>query len=182
MQRKVLPALACAVTLAWAGANTLPRFNRKIPGKLRIEQALNRLTFGPRPGDAARRPQIGLKKWIDLQLHPDRIPENPVLAEKLKTLDSLTMSSEELVRNYPTPQVVQQMVGGQLPFPTDPDRQRMIRKMAAARRSQTGRRRARPACRSRWRCARRSRPEELRRLRTGTPAAAPGRPRSSARG
>ena len=77
MQPKVLPALACAVTLAWAGSNALPRFNKKIPGKLRIEQALNRLTFGARPGDAAAVRKIGLKKWIDLQLHPDRIPENP---------------------------------------------------------------------------------------------------------
>ena len=169
MQRRVLPALVCAVTLAWAGANTLPRFNKKIPGKLRIEQALSRLTFGPRPGDAGAVRKLGLKKWIDLQLHPDRIPENPLLAEKLKTLDSLTMSSEELVRSYPTPQVVQQMVRGELPFPSDPVRQRMLRKMAERADARQGG--AAPASLPEPVALRQAlTPEELRRLRTGTPA------------
>jgi uncharacterized protein (DUF1800 family) len=74
---------------------------------------------------------MGLKKWIDLQLSPDRIPEDSVLAEKLKTLDTLTMSGEQMVRNYPTPQIVKQMVAGQMPFPTDPDRRMMIEKLVA---------------------------------------------------
>ncbi len=171
MQRRVLPALVCAVTLAWAGANTLPRFNKKIPGKLRIGQALSRLTFGPRPGDAEAVRKLGLKKWIDLQqLHPERIPENPLLAEKLgKTLDSLTMSSEELVRSYPTPQVVQQMVRGELPFPSDPVRQRMLRKMAERADARQGG--AAPASLPEPVALRQAlSPEELRHLRTGTPA------------
>ena len=74
---------------------------------------------------------MGLKKWIDRQLHPEQIAENPVLAEKLKTLDTLEMSSEELVRSYPTPQLVKQMVAGQIPFPSDPERRRMIQKLVA---------------------------------------------------
>ena len=74
---------------------------------------------------------MGLKKWIDRQLHPEQIAENPILAEKLKTLDTLEMSSEELVRNYPTPQLVRQMVAGQIPFPSDPERRRMIQKLVA---------------------------------------------------
>jgi hypothetical protein len=72
---------------------------------------------------------MGLKAWIDRQLHPDRIAENPVLLEKLKTLDTLTMTSDQLVRNYPTPQMVKQMVAGQMPFPTDPGKKMMIEKL-----------------------------------------------------
>src|ERR1035437_4300776 len=72
---------------------------------------------------------MGLKKWIDGQLHPEYITENAVLAAKLKTLDTLNMSGAELVRNYPTPQMVRQMVNGQLPFPTDPDRKLMLTKL-----------------------------------------------------
>src|SRR6202790_3209668 len=34
---------------------------------------LNRLTFGPRPGDVERVTQIGVDKWIELELHPDKI-------------------------------------------------------------------------------------------------------------
>jgi uncharacterized protein (DUF1800 family) len=97
----------------------------------RIEHALNRLTFGPRPGDAAAVKATGLNKWIQQQLHPESIPENPALAQKLKTLDTLSLSSAELVRNYPSPQEIRQMVNGQMPFPTDPERRMMIRKLVA---------------------------------------------------
>jgi uncharacterized protein (DUF1800 family) len=107
------------------------QFQKQIHKNERIPQALNRLTFGPRPGDEAQVKAMGLKKWIDLQLHPDRIPENPVLAEKLKTLDTLRMTSAQLVRDYPTPQIVRQMVAGQVPFPTDPERRMLIEKLVA---------------------------------------------------
>jgi uncharacterized protein (DUF1800 family) len=107
------------------------RFSSQIPKDQRIPHALNRLTFGPRPGDAGRVRATGLKKWIDLQLHPPRIPENPVLEAKIKPLDSLSMTSEELIRNYPSPQVIRLIVRGQMPYPEDPDRRMMIRKLAA---------------------------------------------------
>src|SRR5581483_2731032 len=81
-----------------------------------------------------------LKKWIDLQLHPNRIAENPLLTQKLKELDSLAMSSREMVQNYPAPQTVRQMVRGGLPFPSDPDKRMMIQRLVERfeRRQQTG--------------------------------------------
>ena len=36
--------------------------------------ALNRLAFGPRPGDLQSVTSIGLKKWIEAQLNPQSIP------------------------------------------------------------------------------------------------------------
>ena len=119
---------------AYAGkkeADRTRQFFQQIPNDEKILQALNRLTFGPRPGDAQEVRSMGLKKWMELQLHPEQIAENPVLEEKLKFLDSLTMTSGELVRNYPAPQIVRQMVAGQLPFPSDPERQAMIKKLVA---------------------------------------------------
>ena len=104
-------------------------FRKPLTNDQKILHALNRLTFGPRPGDVDEVKKLGLKKWINRQLHPDSIPENPVLAEKLKTLDSLQMSGPELVANYPTPQMVRQMVNGQLPFPANPDRKRMLTRL-----------------------------------------------------
>ena len=121
----VLP-LAGALCLA---AVPPRQFQKQLAGDQKILQALNRLTFGPRPGDVQEVKAMGLKKWIDRQLHPERIPQNPVLAEKLETLDTLNMSGSELVRNYPTPQMVRQMVNGQLPFPSDPDRRLMLTKL-----------------------------------------------------
>src|SRR6202007_1106589 len=97
-------------------------FLKQIPDDQKILQALNRLTFGPRPGDVQAVKAAGLKQWIDQQVHPHSIAENRLLVEKLKSMDTLQMSSAELVRNYPSPQIVQQMVKGQLPLPTDPDR------------------------------------------------------------
>jgi hypothetical protein len=35
-----------------------------------VQQALNRLTFGARPGDAEKIRSMGVDKWIDLELHP----------------------------------------------------------------------------------------------------------------
>jgi len=139
MRRRALWMLSCVVCLsASAGIAVYAKktavsanFSKQIARNDRIVQALNRLTFGARPGDAEQVRKIGLKKWIDLQLHPERIPENPVLERKLKPFDTLTMPSDELVRNYPAPQIVRQMVAGQIPFPTDPDRRLMIQRLVA---------------------------------------------------
>ncbi|HXA51926.1 MAG TPA: DUF1800 domain-containing protein [Candidatus Acidoferrum sp.] len=134
-------AFALALTLAVAGytgleaaakkknAEEAKQFLKQVPDDQKILQALNRLTFGPRPGDVQDVKAMGLKKWIDRQLHPESIEENPVLIEKLKYLDTLPMSSAELVRNYPTPQIAKQMIAGRLPFPTDPERRILLTKM-----------------------------------------------------
>ncbi|HXB68618.1 MAG TPA: DUF1800 domain-containing protein [Candidatus Acidoferrales bacterium] len=141
MRNRVVLALAAAVCLAafpgisaYAGkknASDARQFFKQLPNDRKIQQALNRLTFGPLPGDAQRVKAMGLKRWVDLQLHPERLAENPVLESKLQTLDTLNMTGSEMVRNYPTPQTVRQMVQGQIPFPQDPDRKLMIQKLVA---------------------------------------------------
>ncbi|HZT34240.1 MAG TPA: DUF1800 domain-containing protein [Bryobacteraceae bacterium] len=112
----------------------LPVFSARSGPQLSDEEkilhALNRLTFGPRPGEVAQVKSMGLKKWINLQLHPDRIPESPALEARLAPLDTLRMSPEERVANYPPPQVVRAMVEGRVPFPQDPDKRMMIRRLA----------------------------------------------------
>ncbi len=141
MRSRVLLALASGLCLASLPALTAyakdkdaqeaRQFLQQIPKDERIEQALSRLTFGPRPGDAAAVKAMGLKVWIDRQLHPDRIEENPVLIEKLKTFDTLTMTGDRLVREYPSPQVIKQMAAGQMPLPSDPDKRMMVQKRLA---------------------------------------------------
>jgi uncharacterized protein (DUF1800 family) len=64
--------------------------------------ALNRLTFGARRADIAEIRQQGLENWMEAQLNPAVIPENPVLEAKLAPLDSLRMSTGEMLRHYPT--------------------------------------------------------------------------------
>jgi uncharacterized protein (DUF1800 family) len=180
MRERALMALGCALGLAAfpgisasaakKNADQARQFLRQIPNAEKIAQALSRLTFGPRPGDVALVRSVGLQKWIDRQLDPERIPENPVLVKKLKTLDTLTMSGEQLVRNYPTPQIVKQMVAGQIPFPADPDRRMMIEKLVArAERKQGQGDQANPAAPEAQPLADVLSREQIRTLRTGTP-------------
>jgi uncharacterized protein (DUF1800 family) len=135
-----LTLLGAVFFSAFAGKKTddSRQFLQQISKDERITQALNRLTFGPRPGDLERVRALGLKKWIDQQLHPEQISENPVLLEKLKFMDTLTMSTEELMISYPTPQIVRQMVAGQVPFPSDPERRRMIQKLVERAQKKNG--------------------------------------------
>src|SRR5262252_591766 len=51
------------------------QFEKKLSKDQSIVHALNRLAFGPRPGDVEAVKKMGLEKWIDLQLHPERLPD-----------------------------------------------------------------------------------------------------------
>src|SRR6267143_3275480 len=75
-----------------------------------ILQALNRLGFGPRPGDLERVRQMGLKKWIDQQLHPDSINDS-ALEARLDRFPTLKMSSAKLVDEFPQAQVAARREG-----------------------------------------------------------------------
>jgi uncharacterized protein (DUF1800 family) len=77
------------------------RFETKLTKDQQILHVLNRLTFGPRPGDVEKVRRLGVDKWVDLQLHPDRISENPVLEDKLKPLETLRMEPGEIIASYP---------------------------------------------------------------------------------
>ena len=46
----------------------------------RVTHVLSRLTFGPRPGDAESVAAMGVNRWIDLQLHPESIPDSALTA------------------------------------------------------------------------------------------------------
>lgn len=68
---------------------------------------LDRITFGTRPGDVERVMKLGWEKFLDEQLHPERISDT-VAEEKLKGLESIHLSNAELANYYPPPQVIQQ--------------------------------------------------------------------------
>ena len=67
-----------------------------------ITHTLNRLGYGPRPGDVERVRQMGLGRWIERQLEPGRISDDRVEAA-LQAFPTLTMPVPELVRAYPEP-------------------------------------------------------------------------------
>src|SRR6202047_4294223 len=57
-----------------------------------ILHAMNRLAYGPRPGDVERVRQMGLAKWIEQQLNPNSIDDKAVEA-RLESYPTLRMSS-----------------------------------------------------------------------------------------
>jgi uncharacterized protein (DUF1800 family) len=115
---------------AWASGNGSPavataakpekiNLPRSFKGKLPITEltedeaalhALNRLAFGPRPGDLELVKQMGLEKWISQQLNPGSLDES-ALNERLADLKTLRMSSSELLERFPFPQMAAKKQG-----------------------------------------------------------------------
>jgi len=67
-----------------------------------ILHALNRLTYGARPGDFERVRAIGLSTWIDRQLRPRTIDDSAT-ERALAELTTLRMPIAELLREFPRP-------------------------------------------------------------------------------
>src|SRR5262245_14560755 len=83
----------------------------------KVAHLLDRVTFGARPGDVERVMKLGWEKYLDEQMRPDRISDE-VIDQKLKNIESIHLSNSELAKNYPPPQVLQQVLkdrGIQLP-------------------------------------------------------------------
>jgi uncharacterized protein (DUF1800 family) len=58
---------------------------------------LNRLGFGPRPGDVERIEKLGLDRYIEGQLHPGGIDDSAV-EKKVAVLETLSLSAAELMK------------------------------------------------------------------------------------
>ncbi len=77
------------------------RFDQKLSPDRQVIHVLNRLTFGPHPGDVEQVRKLTVEKWIELELHPDRMAENLVVEEKLKPLTTLQLANWQLLDKYP---------------------------------------------------------------------------------
>jgi uncharacterized protein (DUF1800 family) len=87
----------------------------------RALHALNRLTFGPRPGDVQQVMAMGVDQWIDLQLHPEKI-DDKALDARLEAFRTLHMSTREIAEDFPDGQEITQVRNGKRPMPSDPAR------------------------------------------------------------
>jgi len=105
MKRLVLPVatLALLAGLTPFSGDAAGLFDKKLSADQQILQALNRLTFGPRPGDVDEVRKIGVAKWIALQLHPEQVAENPILEARLKPLETLRMQPGDVLKEYAPP-------------------------------------------------------------------------------
>ncbi len=81
----------------------LPTEPREQTADEQVQHVLNRLAFGPRPGDVERVRSMGVDRWIALQLAPDRIDD--------RATDAVVASYEEL--SQPTSSFVSMYEEGQ---------------------------------------------------------------------
>jgi uncharacterized protein (DUF1800 family) len=106
---KVCPPLLLVICLAACGGNPKPAgFDRAgapgAPGTVDAHTAvhvLNRLGFGPRPGDVGRIQAVGLKAYLDAQLHPERIADDAV--EHFVNARTLRISARAFATDYYQP-------------------------------------------------------------------------------
>ncbi|WP_309723309.1 DUF1800 domain-containing protein [Armatimonas sp.] len=85
--------LALALGVA---AQALPA-DKPLTEEQRIVHTLNRLGFGPRPGDIERVQKLGLKTYIDQQLHPEALQDQAIEA-KTATFSALALTPRALNR------------------------------------------------------------------------------------
>jgi uncharacterized protein (DUF1800 family) len=131
-QRRAVTLLVAAITAAvvlgaGVAADQLRSAIPKSPDDRTIVHVLNRIGFGPRAGDVEKVQRIGLAAYIELQLHPQRIPDE-ALSSRLAAFQTLTKSSQELAQEYFVPSMMlrrqQQRLRGQTDTPQDPEQSR----------------------------------------------------------
>lgn len=81
--------------------------SRELSGREQAHQVLNRLAFGPRPGDVERVLAAGVDRWIERQLSPERMPDIET-QRTLAAFPRLGRSASQLLREYP-PLAAQQL-------------------------------------------------------------------------
>ncbi len=115
-----LLAMAATAQLALGKKDKQPAPS-EVSEQKRALQALNRLAFGPRPGDVQRVMAMGVDKWIDEQLHPDKIDDH-ALDARLAAFRTLRMDTREIVENFPDEQMIKAVAEGKQSLPSDPAR------------------------------------------------------------
>src|SRR5215471_7211230 len=74
-----------------------------LPEELRAVHALNRLAFGPRPGDLAQVRALGVEEYIRRQLHPESVPIPDDLISRVAAYRTLHMTPAALFREFQLP-------------------------------------------------------------------------------
>src|ERR1700683_2491627 len=98
--RSTLPALAGLLLLPSAGAIRAQEAFSPLPAdRDEIVHVLNRITFGPRPGDVEAVQKIGLRNFIEQQLHPETIDDSAT-EQQVAGFELLQMSPEELTQMF----------------------------------------------------------------------------------
>src|SRR5262245_7082195 len=96
MRRLLVVTVALLVSVGVGATSKPPQDDQA------IVHVLDRIGYGPRPGDVEKVRAIGLDRYIDQQLHPDRISD-AALNARLASLTTIGMSSREIAERYEAP-------------------------------------------------------------------------------
>jgi uncharacterized protein (DUF1800 family) len=113
-----VPALAQTVPVPSPKPARQPYQSGELRGDDRILQALNRLTFGTRPGDLEAVRTMGLEKWFAQQLHPEAI-DNSSLDARLTQFPAMQWSTQDLIFRLPSNAMIRQAADGKVPVPNE---------------------------------------------------------------
>lgn len=80
---------------------------RNLTQEQKVLHLLDRATYGIRPGDVERVAKMGWEKFLDEQMHPERISDLAV-EERLKSLESIHLSTADIAKSYPPPQALRE--------------------------------------------------------------------------
>jgi len=132
--RAALAAVLCGLMAApqavWAEAVPTGGHAAALTPQQKTLHALNRLTFGPRSGDEAAVSRMGLEAWFQRQLHPERIDDSAFEARLLQ-YPAMQLSSSELMRRFPSPQMIKQVERTGAGLPSDPTERAIYADFAA---------------------------------------------------
>ncbi|MEA2260968.1 MAG: hypothetical protein QOJ51_3793 [Acidobacteriaceae bacterium] len=110
------PFLLAAPVPGWHAKKTTAA--KSITEEERATHALNRLTFGPKPGDLERVQAIGVKKWVEMQLNPEQIDDS-LLEARLQSFPAMHLSQQDLIQTFPSAGVIRAVADGRIPLPKD---------------------------------------------------------------
>src|SRR5579875_3040792 len=121
----MMPAAMVATEpmLAAAGQPAAPARSAYVSAQMRGDQrivyALDRFTFGPRPGDVEAVRAMGLDNWFEQQLHPATI-DNSDLNQRLNRFPAMRLSTRDLLFRAPSNALIRQAANGRVPIPENP--------------------------------------------------------------
>jgi uncharacterized protein (DUF1800 family) len=95
-----------------------PYQSGQLQGDDRILHALNRFTFGTRPGDLEAVRSMGLERWFAQQLRPETI-DNFNLEARLTQFPAMQWSPEDLLVRLPSNAMIRQAADGKVQIPPD---------------------------------------------------------------
>ena len=104
MKNATLTAVLCSAALGVCALGS-PSARTSADSDEAIVHVLNRVAFGPTPADMQHVRATGIARYLDEQLHPERLSD-PGMDARLAGLETLHLSSREIAERFEIPQLM----------------------------------------------------------------------------